>query len=137
MRHIIESLLLAIIIFFIAIYLTTSLPEKVIVIFLSMYVILNNSSFLIINKFFKNKPEVKGMVIMTFGVFKMLFCLALFFILFKKNPELDRKEYILFFSFSYFSFMLLYLYQAKKTFTKIIVYSNLYMRVFSENEDFS
>ena len=118
MRNLVESLLLAIVVFYISTYSTITLSQKLIITFLSMYIILNNSSFFIINQFFKNKPEVKGMVIMTFGVFKMLFCLALFFILFKKNPDLDRKEYILFFSFSYFSFMLLYLFQAKKLLPK-------------------
>lgn len=114
MRTIIESLLLAMVIYVITSYTTISLSEKLIITFLSVYFILNNSSFLVVNKFFKNKPDVKGMIIMTFGVFKMLFCLSLFFILFKKNPGIARKEYILFFTFSYFSFMLLYIFQAKR-----------------------
>lgn len=118
MRKIIESLLLGVLVYFIAITTTTTLPNKIIILFIGIYIILNNSSFFIIDKFFNKKPEVKGMVVMTFGVFKMLLCLGLFFVLFKKNPEFLRKEFVLFFTFSYFSFMLLYIIQAKKILPK-------------------
>lgn len=118
MRNLIESVLLAILIYFLSVHFTVSLPPKLILIFLVIYVILNNSSYFVIQSFFKNKLDIKGMIVMVFGVFKMIFCLSLFFILFKKDPELIRKEYILFFASSYFCFMLLYVLQAKRILPK-------------------
>jgi hypothetical protein len=118
MRNLIESMLLAFVVYLLSINYTISLTPKLIFIFLSIYVILNNSSFFVVQKFLKNKPDIKGMIVMVFGVFKMIFCLSLFFILFKKHPELIRKEYILFFASSYFSFMLLYVLQAKRILPK-------------------
>lgn len=118
MRNLIESVLLATIVYFLSVTFTTSLSSKLILIFLVIYIVLNNSSYLVTQNFFKHKPDIKGMIIMVFGVFKMIFCLSLFFILFKKHPELIKKEYILFFASSYFSFMLLYVLQAKRILPK-------------------